>query len=101
MRDFESAYESYGQFQRDMERYWCLRWLIQEQHRTEPATVLKENLVRFDALPLVARVPSLPSLPAGTAVEVAVSRIDTLDLTFHCEYVASGGGAAPAMAATA
>jgi exoribonuclease-2 len=87
MRDFEAAHEAYGQFQRTMERYWCLRWLVQEGVETAPATVLRESLARFDDLPLAARVPSLPALEPGSRVELAVSRIDLLELTFHCEFV--------------
>jgi len=86
MRDFESAYEAYGEFQRNMERYWSLRWLIQEGIETVCATVLRESLARFDELPLVARVPSLPVLAPGTRVELAVSGIDLLELTLKCEY---------------
>jgi len=87
MRDFEMAHEAYGVFQRNMERYWSLRWLIQERVSDTTATVLRESLVRFDGLPLVARVPSLPALEPGSRVEMAVSRIDLLELTLHCEYV--------------
>jgi exoribonuclease-2 len=87
MRDFEAAHEAYNQFQRSMERYWCLRWIEQEGASAEPATVLRESLVRFDRLPLVARVPSLPALDPGTQVEVAASRIDLLELSMHCEFV--------------
>ncbi len=87
MRDFDAAHEAYGQFQHAMERYWCLRWLEQEEIAVVPATVLRESLVRFDQLPLVARVPSLPALDSGSQVELAVSRIDLLELTLHCEYV--------------
>jgi exoribonuclease-2 len=87
MREFESAHEAYGDFQRWMERYWSLRWLLQEDvHRVE-ATVLRENLCRFDELPLVARVNSLPALESGTRVLLDITDIDLLELTFHAEYV--------------
>ena len=95
MREFESAYDAYAEFQRSMERYWCLRWLLQEGVSTVEATVLRENLCRFDALPLVARVASLPTTASGSRVFLEISRIDLLDLTFHCEFK----GAIPAASA--
>jgi len=86
MREFESAYEAYAEFQRSMERYWCLRWLVQEGVESVEATVMRESLCRFDALPLVVRVPSLPSLASGSRVALEVSNVDLLELTFHCEF---------------
>jgi exoribonuclease-2 len=86
MRDFEQAHEAYGEFQRQMERYWCLRWLMQEGVHTVTAGVIREGLVRFDELPLVARVPSLPALAPGARVELAVGEPDLLELTLRCEF---------------
>jgi len=87
IRDFEVNYDAYAEFQRQMERYWCLRWLIQEEATHITATVIRENLLRFDALPWVMRVVSLPELPPETVVELAVSQIDLLELTLHCEFI--------------
>lgn len=87
MRDFEAAYDAYAEFQRTMERYWCLRWLLQESVSAAGATVLRENLVKLGKLPLVARVPSLPEVPAGSEVELEISRIDLLDLTFSAKFL--------------
>ena len=86
MRDFEAAHDAYGEFQRQMERYWCLRWLLQENVRTATATVIRESLARFDELPLVARVPSLPVLAPGTRVELELSDVDLLELGLRCEF---------------
>jgi len=86
LRDFESAYEAYGEFQRQMERYWCLRWLLQEQVSVASAVVVREELVVLERIPLFCRTASLPPLPPGARVEVALSHIDLFELALHCEY---------------
>jgi exoribonuclease II len=86
LRDFELAYDAYAEFQRGMERYWCLRWLVQESVSLTGADVLREELVRIDRIPLVARLPSMPASAPGSRVELAVSDIDLLELTLHCEF---------------
>jgi exoribonuclease-2 len=86
LRDFEATYDAYAEFQRHMERYWCLRWLIQEEVTVAPAEVIREDLVRVEAIPLFCRIGSLPALAPGIRVEVALSTIDLLELTVHCEY---------------
>ena len=69
-----------------MEHYWCLRWIAQEQVAQIGATVLRENLVRFDGLPLVLRVPSLPALDAGTRVRLALEPPDLIGRTMACAW---------------
>jgi exoribonuclease-2 len=86
MRDFELTYDAYAEFQRTMERYWCLRWLTQENRNTVAGRVIRDNLVRLEELPLVVRVPSLPVLDPATLVELAVADIDFLELTLRCEF---------------
>jgi exoribonuclease-2 len=88
MRDFDTMYGIYNDFQRGMERYWCLRWLQQENIDQVEATLLRENLVKLDNMPLVFKVPSLPELPAGSRVRLAVVAIDLLDLNLQSRFIA-------------
>jgi exoribonuclease-2 len=89
MRGFELAYDAYADFQRSMERYWCLRWLLQEQPAEIHGEVVRDELVRLRAIPLVCRMPSMPTTPPGTVVALDVSDIDLIELTLHCEYLAT------------
>ena len=90
MRDFDTMYGIYGEFQRSMERYWCLRWLQQENIEQIDGVVLRENLVKFDGIPLVSRVSSLPeTLPANTRVQLEIGEIDLLDLNLQTRFVAT------------
>jgi exoribonuclease-2 len=84
-----------------METYWSLRWLLQENIRDVDATVLRENLVRLDGLPLVVRVSSLPDTGAGTRVRLGVKSIDLLERVIDCTYRETLPGSSAALAEAA
>jgi exoribonuclease-2 len=86
VHDFEATYAAYDDFQGRMERYWCLRWLLQEHVQTATAQVVRENLVKFEGLPLYLRVPSLPQLPPGTRVELDIAAVDLVDADLQCRF---------------
>ena len=89
IRDFEAAYVLYNEFQRNMERYWCLRWLLQENIQQAEALVLRENLVKLVHIPLTSRIPSLPELPPNTRVILEIGDIDLLDLNFNARFISA------------
>lgn len=86
LRAFEVTYARYDEHQRAMEGYWSLRWLLQEEIRSIPAVVLRENLVRMEGVPLVTRVPSLPALNPGSRVRLEIVGVDLLERTVSCLY---------------
>jgi exoribonuclease-2 len=89
LADFEATYAQYAEFQGRMEHYWCLRWLLQERVTETTTSVIRENLVRFDRLPLVMRLADLPNSAPGTSVRVAIGAIDLLAATLECRVAAS------------
>ena len=100
MRDFELTYGAYAEFQRSMERYWCLRWLQQQALSSIDATVRREQLVKVDHLPLVLRLPSVPAeLGPGQRVRLAIESLDLLSLELHCRYLEHLDGSDAAEAA--
>jgi len=86
MQAFELTYARYDEHQRTLERYWALRWLLQEQVTEITATVLRENLVRLEGLPLTLRVPSLPSLEPGANVRLAIDAVDLIECALRCHW---------------
>ncbi len=92
LRAFEVVTARYEEYQRTMEHYWCLRWLVQERDALDgkdlqaDGVVLRENLVRIDNLPLAVRVPSLPELEPGSRVRLAVEPPDLIERQVHCVW---------------
>jgi len=86
MREFELTYAAYDQFQAKMEHYWCLRWLLQERVTLSRAQVLRDNLVKFEGIPLYVRVPSLPDLDVGSRVLLEIEGIDLIDNSVKARY---------------
>jgi exoribonuclease-2 len=80
--DFEACYSAYGEYQDRLEKYWCLRWVSQDE---VPKRVfvrhLKEGMSRVEAVPLHLPVPELATHPRMTRAEVSLADVDLLQLT--------------------
>ena len=97
---FDTAYTAYNGFQRDIERFWTLRWLQQQGVTELDASVLKDGLVRADTLPLVFKALGCDGLPRGARVRVRITGMDLLTLDLHASLATRLDDAAPAPGAT-
>ena len=80
--DFESCYQAYGEFQDRLEKYWCLRWIIQDgESKVVHVRHLKEGMSRVELVPLHLPIPELASHPRMTRAEVVISDVDLLQLS--------------------
>jgi len=79
--DFESCYQAYGEFQDRLEKYWCLRWIAQDEDaKTVHVRHLKEGMSRVELVPLHLPIPELATHPRMTRAEVVVDGVDLLQL---------------------
>ncbi|MFC3109071.1 ribonuclease catalytic domain-containing protein [Undibacterium arcticum] len=91
---FDAAYAAYADFQSNMERYWCLRWLTQEQARQVDAVVLKDEVLRLVDIPLVIKLPGMPPVARGAQVTLDLLRWDEVDLTVEARLLEVAAAAA-------
>ncbi|MCE2877886.1 MAG: RNB domain-containing ribonuclease [Comamonadaceae bacterium] len=78
---FDAAYTAYNSFQAGIERYWTLRHLKQNNTTELTASVIKDDLVRADDLPLVLSVVGAQGLARGAPVRIKLAAID--EITLH------------------
>jgi len=84
---FDAAYSAYNDFQQNMERYWCLRWLAQEHAKQVDAVVLKDEVLRLVEIPLVIRLPGMPQVARGAQVRLDIVRWDEVDLALEARLL--------------
>lgn len=84
---FDAAYGAYADFQARMERYWCLRWLAQENIRQVDAVVLREDVLRMADIPLIIRLPGLQTLVRGAQVRLDLLHWDEIELTVEARLL--------------
>jgi exoribonuclease-2 len=80
--DFEACYSAYGEYQDRLEKYWCLRWMTQDEIPKQVfVRHLKEGVSRVEPIPLHLPVPELATHPRMTRAEVSIADVDLLQLT--------------------
>ena len=80
--DFESCYQTYGEYQDRLEKYWCLRWIAQDGDSKQLyVRHLKEGMSRLELVPLHLPIPELAQHPRMTRAQVSISDIDLLQLS--------------------
>ncbi|MBJ7310572.1 ribonuclease catalytic domain-containing protein [Rugamonas sp. CCM 8940] len=84
---FDAAYAAYGDFQSNMERYWCLRWLGQQEARQVEAVVLKDEVLRLVDIPLIIKLPGMPQVARGAQVKLDILRWDEVDLSIEARLL--------------
>ncbi|CAN5224620.1 RNB domain-containing ribonuclease [soil metagenome] len=87
---FDAAYGAYAEIQSTMERYWCLRWLVQQGRvgTHADAVVLRNENIRLADIPLVTRASGIGHLAIGTRIEVEIIGVAELDLSVQVRLVA-------------
>jgi exoribonuclease-2 len=84
---FESRHTAYQEFQQQMERLWCLRWLGQEGIRETEAVVVREDLVRLVAAPLYFRLAAPEGVAPGRPIRIAIDALDEIDLSLQARFL--------------
>ena len=96
LRDFDTAYAAYADFQRQMEAYWSLVYLQQQGTSELTATILKEDLIRIEGLPLVTRATGIPfdALPKSQVL-LKITELDPEKQFIALNYVKAVAPPAP------
>ncbi len=97
MPAFDARHSAYQDFQQRMERYWCMRWLGQQDKTRYEAASVRDDLVRLADAPLYFRASGAPVMSPGRRLHVEIVSYDLLDLSVEARFLelADGHGDGP------
>ncbi len=88
VENFDTKYAKYIDFQNKMERYWALKFLIQEQITTINATIAYKLTAQLDGVPLEVDLSNfITPKPKGTVVNLKIYNITLVLLTFDFKVI--------------
>ena len=87
LHEFENKYSGYAEFQRTMERFWCLKWLQQMPEGEFEAHCLRDGVIQLDDIPLTCKLIGATSKEASEPVRVKMTDINLYDNDAICELV--------------
>jgi exoribonuclease-2 len=86
--NFDTKYAKYIDFQNKMERYWSLKYLLQEQISEIEATFIYKSTVQLGGIPIEIDMANFTTpKPRGTKVHLKIYNINLASLNFDFKII--------------
>lgn len=84
IENFDAKYAKYLDFQNKMEKYWSLKYLIQEQINEVNAIFLNKTTVQLEGVPIELDLNNITSAkPRGAQIKLKIYNINLANLSFE------------------
>ena len=77
---FSETYSLYHEYQSKMERYWCIKWLEQENIKYVEGILGKDGNIRFINIPFSVKKIELAQHPRGSIISLEINELDDVNL---------------------
>ncbi len=84
---FNDTYNAYHEAQNKIERYWCIRWLKQENIKQVNGTLGKDGFIRFNNIPFSTTKTDLALYPRGSIISLDINSLDEVNLDAHVSII--------------
>lgn len=82
VNNFENKYNKYIEFQKKMEKYWSLQYLLQENIEEIVGTFIHKNKVQLAGVPIILELPHSEMRAPGEKIKLYLTNIDLINLNF-------------------
>jgi exoribonuclease-2 len=88
VEEFDIKYAKYIEFQNKLERYWSLKFLLQQNITQISATIAYKQIAQLNGVPLTVDLSNLTNpKPKGTIVQLKIFNINLVLLTFEIKII--------------